>query len=277
MAKSQKAIVVAPSEEALASLKADFPAESGFDRIQLPRLGFVSQDKMEGEGKNKHCVLEAGTFYTEVESEEKNEEGKSVWTKNEIGKEIEGTIIFSRKQLKYYDAASETFTSSNIYDSDEELVTLFSDGVKFCEDTVQGLKARYQFTGEDGKLKSKLEDNKILYILYNGELHQLNLRGSSMYSFKTFARKTTLIPAQLTKLSSEARVKGQISWNQMSFEKIRDLSADEVAVVQEHVAEIKNSIASEKAYYAKQKENVGKQIEYPAIEESNKFADCIAF
>ena len=111
------------------------------------------------------------------------------------------------------------------------------------------LKAKYQYQDKEGKTKSKLEDNKILYVLYDGEVYQLNLRGSSMYAYMSYARKVTP-PAVLTRLSSEAREKGEIAWNQMTFEQVRSLNTKELTLSLEKVEETKNSIAVEKASYA---------------------------
>ena len=268
---NKKEIVAAPSSEALANLANSYPVERGYDKILLPRLSFVSQDKLEGEGRDKKVTIIAGTFFTEHETEEKSAEDRVVWDKKEIGQELQATILYSRKQLKFYDESTESYTSSPIYDEDNEVIPLFCGGVKIVETTPVELKKRYEYRDEDGKIKTKLEDNKILYVLYEGEIYQLNLRGSSMYSFKNFARKTTLIPAQLTKFNSENREKGKIQWNAMTFEKVRDLNSEEVADVQKRVDIIKGAIASEKAYYAREKKVEEAEIVYPTeqIEASN--------
>lgn len=265
----ETAVALAPSKEALEMLKQAFPAEVGYEKLYLPRIEYVSQDKMEGEGKNKKCVIEAGTFFLSKETTSKDTEGKTVWSKDEIGKEMEAVIVFSRKQLKYYDNALETFTSSTVYDEDDESIALFCGGAKIAEGKPEDLKKRYEYRDEDGKVKSKLEDNKILIVLYKGELYNLSLRGSSMWSYKSFAKKTQNIPAQLTKFYSEARTKGQISWNAMMFDKSRDLNADEVGEVMSKVIEIKSAIGSEKAYYKKDKEIENTVVAYPTSDESN--------
>lgn len=263
MKSKDSAVIVAPSNEALELLKNSYPIEEGYNKIQLPRLEYVAQDKMEGEGKNKKCVIEAGTFFTNKESTEKNAEGKIVWDKQEIGKEIEATIVYNRKQLKFFDQSTDSYTNSSIYDQDDEVIPLFCSNVKIASGTPAELKKRYEYTNEEGKVRSKLEDNKILYVLLNGEVYQLTLRGSSMYSFKTFARGTTLIPAQLTRFSSEPKEKGSTKWNCMTFSKVRDLSMDEVVNVQDKVNEISGAILAEKRYYAKEKAIASTPIEYP--------------
>jgi len=245
-----KDITLAPSEEVLAQLREAYPVEGNYNKIILPRLGMYSQDQTEGKGKAMKVIAEAGTFYTEKESDEVDEEtGKKVWVKEELGNEIVGTILFKRKQLRMYDNDTEQFTSSPIFDSVDEIVPLFCEKKEVARGTTADLKALYQYVAEDGKTKSKLEDNVILYVDVEGTVYQLNLRGSSMYAFKTFER-TTLVPAVLTRFGSEAKSKGQIEWNQMTFEVERELSGEEALAVLTKVQEIKETIASEKAQYA---------------------------
>lgn len=249
MAKKNQEIAVRPSEEALAALKNSYPMDLGFTRTLLPRISFASQDVTEGKGKAMKVIAEAGTFFTEVQTDEKDEEGKNVWEKNEIGGAMQGIILFQRKQLKFFDG--EKYTSSPVYDTDDEVLPLFKDKKEVDRGTPKELKARPQYQGKSaaGKDISKLEDNRLLYVLYEGKVHQLSLRGTSMYAFREYARNV-LPPAVLTEFKSEPQEKGSIAWNQMTFEKIRDLDANEIADVQSRVDEIRNSIAEEKAYFA---------------------------
>ena len=76
MSKKTQEIAVL-DEQALAELKDAFPVESGgFTRIQLPRIAYDAQDVMEGEGKNKKVVLEAGTFSLNKETVETDKKSK---------------------------------------------------------------------------------------------------------------------------------------------------------------------------------------------------------
>lgn len=251
--KKTTAIQTVASEEQLAILRSEFPQENGFKRNLLPRLGMFSQDVTEGKGKSMKVVSEAGTFYLERETEEVNEEGKKIWKKEELGDTVNVNIIFQRKQLKYYDEKTETYTSSAVYDSDDEVIPLFCNKAEIDKGTPAELKAReiYQYE-KDGKIRSKLEDNRILYVLYEGELYQLNLRGSSMYSWMTFLRNNTSPSSLLIKLSSEAKEKGSIEWNQMTFEIVRDINGEEAGIIIDKVKEIKESINMEKEFFASQ-------------------------
>lgn len=226
------------------------PQEQGFTRIMLPRLGMYSQDKFEGKGKSAKLVKEAGMFYTEVETDEKDGEGKKIWNKEEIGTVMEGVVLYHRKQLSHYDDATQKYTSSPIYDSAEDIVPLFCDKKEIHRGTPTELKAKYAYTDpKDGKVKSSLEELRVLYVLKDGQVYQMSLRGSSMWSFSTYA-KSCLVSAVLTKFSSEAKENGAIAWNQMSFDAVRELTPEEADTVIDNVQKISTSIASEKAYFA---------------------------
>jgi hypothetical protein len=247
-----KQISTVVSQEALEILKESYPVEAGYNKIILPRLGLISQDKTEGKGKSMKVIAEAGMFFTEVQTEEKDEDGKTIWQKDEIGTDTEVIILYQRKQLKLYDEATEKYTSSPIYDTDDEVLPLFCDKKEITRGTPADLKEKYKYTDKTGKVKSALEDNRILYVLKDGVAYQMNLRGSSMYSFLTYSRKI-LPPAVVTKLSSEAKEKGEIAWNQMTFTKVRDITAEEAVDVTAKVKEIKFAVEAEKAQYAKPK------------------------
>lgn len=246
--------------ESLDLLKQNFPVEVGFAKISLPRLGMYSQDKTEGKGKKMVVTAEAGVFYTETQADEKDENGKDVWIKTELGTEIEGTIVFKRKQLKMYDSDTEKYTSSPVYDTDDEVLPLFCEKVEVARGTPSELKSKYEYMSEDGKTKSKLEENVILYVKYNNDIYQMNLRGSSMYSYKGYSRNV-LPPSVLTRFSSESKSKGTIEWNQMKFETIRNLDNEEIDKVLSDVQNIKESIKQVKEYFENSSTNSPVQSE----------------
>lgn len=251
-----KALAKAPSNEALQTLQNEFPVDPGFDRALFPRLSFKAQDVTEGKGKKMKVVTEAGTFFTERQSDEVNKDGKKEWDKEELGKEVEGIIVFQRKQLRMYDEATEEYTSSPIFDAVDEIIPLFCGKTEVHRGTPEELKKHYEYKDKNGKTRSKLEENRILYVMLDdvdSELYQLNLRGSSMYSFLGFARKN-LVPSLLVTMNSEEKEKGSIEWNQMTFEPKRALDGKEVETVIAKVAEIKEGIVAEKSYYAAQSE-----------------------
>lgn len=242
MTKSKEVATV--NAEVLAQLEESYPSEPAAKKIILPRLGMFSQDQTEGKGKAMKVTAEAGTFYTEAQ----NEAGD--WEKNEIGDEVEVIIMYNRKQLSYYDEDTEQYTSSPVYDSADEIIPLWRDKKEVDRGTPAELQARKEYDGQTakGKYKSNLAENRILYVLMDGEPYQLNLRGSSMYSYLTYAR-TVLPPAMMTTLNSEAKEKGSICWNQMTFNGT-PLDGKAITDVVARVAEIKETIAAEKAQYA---------------------------
>lgn len=258
MVKKNTDVMVPASESSLDELRQMYPTEVGYNRTLLPRFGLVSQDVTEKvkDPKTKKTeikvITEAGTLFLERQTEEVDTEGKKEWNREELGTEVEGVILYQRKQLKYYDKDSEKYTSSPVYDTDDEVVPLFLDKKEVKRGTPADLKKFYPGTNSKGKAISLLEENRILYVMMNDEVFQLNLRGTSMYSFLTYARKI-LPPSVLTKFSSEPQENGSTQWNMMTFTPVRPLGEDEITTVKEKVIEIKGGIESEKAYYAAQK------------------------
>lgn len=242
------------TEEQLAFLRSDYQFESGSSAALFPRLNMYSKDQTEGKGKAMKVVSEAGTFYIDVQGTEVDEETKKKeWERSEIGSEVELIVLFKRKQLVMFDESTEKYTSSPIYDEDDQIIPLFSDKKQVGRGTPAELKAEYEFEDDDGKTKSKLKDERILYVLMNGEVYQLNLRGSSMYAFKSYERdlnKSGLVPRSvLTKITSEEQTKGSNTWNQMVFTNERPIQGDEIEVVMEKVGEMRDSVAQQLAAY----------------------------
>lgn len=250
---SKKEITTQADATALAAFAAQFPQEAGFTRLMLPRITFKAQDVMEGKGKNKTVVIEAGTFFTERSTDEKDEAGKVKWDKEELGLAMEAFIVYPRKQLRYYDEPTETYYSTPIYDDSEDVIPLFAGGKKIATGTPAELRKSFEYVNADGKTVSKLENNIVLYIVLEGELYQMNLRGSSMYSYLDFSRKTKpSLLAFFISFTSEPQEKGSIEWNQMKFTTLRQLTTDEMVNNQEHINAIKEAIDVERAYYAQQ-------------------------
>lgn len=272
MKKTQEVAVkdkqeLAQVDELSAELDALFPKEqSNFTRIQLPRIAFSSQDVTEGKGKSMKVITEAGTFSLETETTEIDENNKKVWEKVELGSSFEGIIIYSRKQLSFFDEKTEKYVSSPVYDDNSEIIPLWSDKKQIAKGTREELRKLYEFVADDGKTRSKLVDNRILYVLIkdNGdflELRQLNLHGSSMYSFMKYTKN--LNPSKVvTKFSSAPQSKGSIEWNMMTFEPTRYLESEELINVLAKVKEIVIAIGLEKgALASKTVEYVEKQKE----------------
>jgi hypothetical protein len=227
-----------------------YPSEPMAQRINLPRIDYVSQDKTEGKGKSMKVVVEAGTFFTNSATDEKDEEGKTVYEKKEIGTSFEGIILYQRKQLRYYDESTNEFINTPVYDNDDEVLPLWRSKKEIAKGTPAELKEPYKYEDKDGKTKCRLEDVRILYIEYDGEIYQLSLRGSSMWAFKKFATGT--IPNQYwTRFSSESKENGAISWNQMTFTAFKELTLEEKQDVLNKIKVIQNTIMAEKSQFMK--------------------------
>ena len=239
MKKSTEVANVA-SEQSIATLNQEYPKEQSFSRILLPRIVFLSQDKTEGKGKAMKVIAEAGTFF----SEKPDENGE--WEKEELGKEISVNIIYHRRQLRYWDASSESFINSPVYDTDEDIVPLFQDKKQIDKGTQKELQSKYP--PKEGRKMSALEDERILYVLYEGEAYQMSVRGGSKWSFLTYARSINP-SAVLTTITSEDKENGSITWNQMVFTKNRDITEDEAKDIIAKVTDIRTAINSEKAFY----------------------------
>ena len=251
-----KEISVVLSDEQAAALRAEFPVEESFQRTLLPRLGMYSQDKTEGKGKNLTVVAEAGVFFVEHQTEEVDEEtGKKVWEKTELGTEIEGIILYQRKQLRFYDSGEQLYTSSPIYDTDDEVIPLFKNKVEVAKGTPKQLQSLYPGTTLKGKPKSKLEDERVVYVLgtFNGEpaVYQLGLRGTSKYEYMNYTKSLGIIPpaAVLTRFNSEPQKQGTTEWNKMTFAQARRITPEESNAVLAHIRDIKAGIAAEKAFF----------------------------
>lgn len=247
--------VAAPlNDEALALLRSMYPQEEGYTRLMLPRLSFTSQDVMEGKGKNKKVVIAAGTFFTEHQTEDTDENGKKVWEKIELGDTVDGIIIYKRKQLRMYDEATEEYSSTPIFDTNEDIVPLFCKKKEVARGTVAQLKAMYakketnQKTGEE-YVTSALKDNAILYVLIDGELYQLNTHGTSMRSFIDYS-KSVLVASVMTTFNSEENKNGSTEWNKMIFKAKRQITAEELETVVANIKAIKDAVDGEKAYFA---------------------------
>jgi hypothetical protein len=249
MAKTDKTVAVAPSADIAAQLMSNIPVEQGYTETQFPRISFVSKDvteesKVNGK-KQIDIVTEAGTFVKEVYDQESKE-----YVKTELGKTIDVTFVFERKQLKHYSEANG-YTSSPIYDTDEDVVPLFRDKKTVYRGTPVELRSKAEFTEiVEGKKKSTLEEQKVLYVLYDGEMHQLTIRGSSSWNFSKY-KKTTQIPLVISTLDSEEKENGSNRYNVMTFCAARNLTNDEALEVLEFQNEIKSGIADKNAYFAK--------------------------
>ena len=259
----KKEIVNVASDEQLSELRSLYPSSDTFQRIQVPRLGMLAKDiaKEEGTGKKKTIVIEqaSGTFYIEREKQEEGENGemKRVWTREFFDdvEAIEATIIYHSKQLRLCDDSTEMYVSSPIFDNKDEIVPLFCDRKEIKRGAQAELQALYPALTAKGKPSSKLKEEKILYVIYKGELFQMNLSQSSKYSFLNYSKNVN--PATvITKIGSLEQTHGTNTYKQMTFVSVKPITKEQADLVINMVREIKNSIAAEKSYFTEKSAEV---------------------
>jgi len=245
----------------LAALGAQVPADAGFTRIQLPRIAFKAKAKIEqdpdDEDKMK-VIFKAGSFFTERETDEKDEEGKAVWDRENIGTTLEGIVVYKRKQLRYYDEPSTTYYSTPIFDTPDQVIPLFAGGKKIASGTPAALKKMDIFKYEkEGKTRSYLADNTIVYLLVGEELFQFSITSlGAVIDFSKYGQKVQYgLAANVTRFTSTKEVKGDNNYNALKFEASRLISAEEAPLVQEKINQIVDAIEAEKAYYANMSED----------------------
>ena len=227
------------------------PKESGFVRRTFPRISFTSQDKTEGKGKSMTVIEEAGTFFIEKPTDDTDEKGKRIYGKEEIGKSFEGVIFFTRKKLSYYDQAAGKFVSSSLYDQDTDEIVLWQDGKQIAKGTKKELQAPYNFIKEDGKASTKLAENKVLYVWYNGEIFELTIKGTSMFEYSGYYKNCMGEPNKnLTLISSIEAENGATRWNKTTYKRVRQLTQDEWDTTRQLAKEMVEGIAEEKAYFS---------------------------
>ncbi len=251
------------NEQQLAILKEAFPSTGESVRTSYPRLGMLSKDIIEesGTGKNKKITViqSAGTFFTERDMGETNEQGKSVWTKEFIdGETIEVIIAFHRRQLRKFDSSLEKFISSPVYDNSEQIIPLYLDKQVIKRGTQAELQALYPALTQKGKPTSDLKEETILYVIYNNELFQMNLTQSSKWEFKSYSK--TLNPSTvITTLSSIEETFGKNTYRKVTFTKGRLINTDEFEIVTEGQTALKETVESDNQFYLTDGSNASQQ------------------
>lgn len=242
------------SEEQLALLNDSYPIEESSNRLTLPRFGMLSKDIVEesGTGKNKKIkvIQPAGTFFTEKDTGEVDEDGKKVWTKTFIEdiEEVDVIIAYHRRQLRKFDSSLEKYISSPVFDNAEQVIPLYLDKQVIKRGTQAELQALYPALTQKGKHTSDLKEECILYVVYEGELYQMNLSQSSKWEFKTYARgfnPSTVI----TTLGSVEDTFGTNVYRKVTFTKGRQINSDEFNTVIESQTAIKEVVESDSKMY----------------------------
>lgn len=240
------------SAEELEVLNSSYPVSEESNKLTLPRFGLLSKDIVEETGKGKAKTIKvlesAGTFYTEKDQGETNDEGKKVWTKEFIGEDAEVIIAFERKQLRKFDASLKKFISSSVYDNKDQIIPLYLDKQIIKKGTPEQLQSLYPALTAKGKKSSDLKEETLLFVIYKGELYQCTLSQSSKWSFKDY--KKGLNPSTvLTKLSSVEETFGTNTYRKMTFTNVRNITADELALVQEFQGTLKEKVEADAQYF----------------------------
>lgn len=234
-------------------LNASYPVSEESNRLTLPRFGMLSKDIIEtsGTGKAKKIkILEAaGTFFTESDEGEVNDEGKKVWTKKFLdGKTVDVIIAFHRRQLRKFDSSLEKFISSPIFDNADQVIPLFLDKQQIHKGTQAQLQALYPALTQKGKPTSDLKEETILYVILDGVLYQSNISQSSKWEFKTYA-KSVNPSTVITTISSIEDTFGENTFCKMTFKTNRLIDSDEFETVNENQTLLKETVESDKRFY----------------------------
>lgn len=243
------------SEEQLAILNEGYPSSDDAGRLMLPRFGMLSKDivRESGAGKSKKYVVEqaAGTFYTESDEGEVDEEtGKKVWTKHfiEDATEVQVNIVYHRKQLRMYDSSLQKFYSTPIYDSPDQVIPLYLDKQVVKKGTPAELQAMFPALSLKGKPTSKLKEECILYVVYDGTLHQMNLSQSSKWEFKSYSKG--LNPSTVvTTLGSQEDTFGSNTYRKVTFKSAGPLKAEDFDAVIEAQSTVRETVKSDERFY----------------------------
>ncbi len=248
------------TSEELAVFESSFPVSDENNQLTLPRFGMRSKDLTEekGTGKNKKItvVQAAGTFYTEKDlgetievGEGKNKKVKKVWTKEYLKDEdVDVIICFFRKQLKKFDSSLNKWISSSVFDTKDQVISLFLDKQVIKKGTQDFLQSCYPALSQKGKKTSDLKEFTILFIVHNGELHQMELSQSSKWAFKDY--KKTLDPSKvMTTLGSVEDTFGTNTFRKTTFTNKRNVTQDEWDIVQEFQTLLKEKVESDASYF----------------------------
>lgn len=251
--KKNKEVSTELTAEQLAILNEGFPMNDESNRLILPRFGLLSKDITEttGTGKLKkiEVIQSSGTFYTEEDKGNVNEEGKKIWTKTFLdGDKQDVVILFYRKQLSMYDSSLEKFYSTPIFDNSEQIIPLYLDKKVLHKGTQKQLQEKFPSTTLKGKLSSNLKEVTILYVLVDGVLHQCNLSQSSKWEFLSY--KKNINPSSvITTLSSTEETFGENTYRKMTFTKKRNINGGEFDEVIENQRLLKDQVEADKRFF----------------------------
>lgn len=253
---AEKKEVAELTEEQLAELNNSYPvADEESNRLTLPRFGMLSKDITEttGTGKLKkvNVIQAAGTFYTEKDNGEVDEEtGKKVWTREYIdGDKVNVVIVYHRRQLRRFDSSLKKFYSTPLFDTSDQVLPLYLDKQIIKKGTMEQLQAMWPTKTLKGKPSSELKEDQILFVIYKGELYQFNLSQSSKWAFKDYKRNLGSSPATIvTTLSSLEDTFGDNTFSKTTFTKMRTVNGGEFDEVRKYQKTLEEKVESDKQF-----------------------------
>lgn len=234
---------------ALEALKNAYPQhkEDSYERTILPQIRFKAKAVLDENGEK--VIMKAGTFVLVTRSEDKDEHDKYTYNESVIGTSLMVDVLYERYRLSYYDSANNAYVSSPVFDDKDQVVKLFSGGKEYASGTVAELQALPEFTiEEDGKKKCKLQLQKVLYVLYNGGVHEIALSVGNGFGYRNY-KKDTIVPLVHTVLDSTKTEHGGNKYNEMTFTAGEYLTEEEAQNNLTLVQSIKDGIEAERAYY----------------------------
>ena len=243
--------------EALDRLRQNYPqhVEDNYEKVVLPQIRFKAKAVLDDDDK---VVTKAGTFVKVVRSEEQNAEGKYDYNEDVIGQSLAVNVLYERYKLTYYDSADNSYVQSPVFDEKTDVTKLFQNGKEIASGTSAELQALPQFAfEEDGKKKSRLQLLKVLYVYYDGALHETTLSRGNGYGFSNWKRdlrnKEGKVPAEVElKITSQKTEHGGNKYNEMVFTTGDTLSNEDLTRNADLIEEMRQSIAAEKAFYGQQ-------------------------
>lgn len=239
--------VVIKEGSALDKLRQAYPqhAEDSYVKNVLPQIRFKAKAVLDESGEK--VAIKAGTFVLVTKGEEVD--GKAEYVETALGEKINVDVLYERYRLSYYDSANEEYVSSPVFDDRNEIVKLFNGGKQHASGTVAELQALPEFiVMEEDKKKCKLQLQKVLYVVYKNELHEMSLSLGNGFAWRKF-KQDNIVPAIHTEITSEKTENGGNKYNQMVFKNAGWLTEEEAERNLALVEEIKKGIEAEKAYY----------------------------
>lgn len=229
-------------------LRESYPQHAGDDyqKTFLPQIRFKAKAVLDD---NDVVVTKAGTFVNVIRDEEKNADGKYEYTEEAIGTSLKDvSVVFERYRLSFYDAPDNSYISSPLFDDkDNEVVKLFGGGKEIASGTVKELQEPYMVE-ENGKRRSALKLQKVLYVVVDGVLHEMALSVGNGFAWSNFKRTCEVSLVKFT-IDSKKTEYGGNKYNEMTFTVGDYLTEEEALANLKLIQDIKASIAAEKAYY----------------------------